>query len=427
MDDNLDALLADLQNTVPGAAVSQTNHEVHSTSGYGMLKGTTKKEPQANGNLSELDSLLQDLSAVRYGNGVENKSYTSKNIYSNQQSPGLSQDVMDQIQRPSVDSLLDELNNTRSISPVYAIPHEEKPKGGRHVTITVKETKTERVSGQPSYQTQNLIERSSAAPLHNASSATKELDDLMSSLADFKINSNQHSVTDYARPNNGVQHYQISEETVVESTRGNPHRDQLELMLGNLQADMSRQGVNTQQKGCCASCDKPIVGQVITALGKQFHPEHFTCNHCNQELGTRNFFERDGNPYCEADYHNLFSPRCSYCNGPILDKCVTALDKTYHIDHFFCAQCGQQFGDDGFHERDGKPYCRKDYFDMFAPRCAGCNQAIMENYISALNSQFHPDCFVCRDCKKAVTGKSFYAMEGLPVCPGCVGVDEEDQ
>lgn len=33
---------------------------------------------------------------------------------------------------------------------------------------------------------------------------------------------------------------------------------------------------------------------------------------------------------------------------------------------------------------------------MFAPKCAGCNRAIMENYISALNSQFHPDCFVCR-------------------------------
>lgn len=56
-----------------------------------------------------------------------------------------------------------------------------------------------------------------------------------------------------------------------------------------------------------------------TALGKQWHPEHFTCDHCNQELGTRNFFERDGNPYCEADYHNLFSPRCAYCNAAILD------------------------------------------------------------------------------------------------------------
>jgi hypothetical protein len=59
--------------------------------------------------------------------------------------------------------------------------------------------------------------------------------------------------------------------------------------------------------------------QVITALGKTWHPEHFTCTHCNQELGTRNFFEREGHPYCETDYHNLFSPRCAYCNGPILD------------------------------------------------------------------------------------------------------------
>lgn len=79
-----------------------------------------------------------------------------------------------------------------------------------------------------------------------------------------------------------------------------------------------------------------------------------------------------------------------------LQKCVTALDKTWHTEHFFCAQCGQQFGEDGFHERDGKPYCRNDYFEMFAPKCNGCNRAIMENYISALNSQWHPDCFVCR-------------------------------
>jgi paxillin len=96
-------------------------------------------------------------------------------------------------------------------------------------------------------------------------------------------------------------------------------RDQLDFMLGSLQAEMNRQGVNTVQKGCCSACEKPIVGQVITALGKTWHPEHFTCNHCNQELGTRNFFERDGAPYCEPDYHNLFSPRCAYCNGPILD------------------------------------------------------------------------------------------------------------
>ena len=128
--------------------------------------------------------------------------------------------------------------------------------------------------------------------------------------------------TDYAKPHQGLQHYQATEDTLVTTHVDNSietGRDQLDFMLGSLQADMNRQGVNTANKGCCSACDKPIVGQVITALGKTWHPEHFTCNHCNQELGTRNFFERDGHPYCEADYHNLFSPRCAYCNGPILD------------------------------------------------------------------------------------------------------------
>jgi paxillin len=32
-----------------------------------------------------------------------------------------------------------------------------------------------------------------------------------------------------------------------------------------------------------------------------------------------------------------------------------------------------------------------------------------------------------QDCKKPVSGKSFYAMEGKPLCPKCVGVDEEEE
>jgi len=105
----------------------------------------------------------------------------------------------------------------------------------------------------------------------------------------------------------------------------------LDCMLGSLTAEMNRQGVNTTQKGCCTACDKAIVGQVITALGKTWHPEHFTCNHCSQELGTRNFFEREGRPYCEPDYHNLFSPRCAYCNGPILDVSKAASKSGFFI------------------------------------------------------------------------------------------------
>ena len=72
--------------------------------------------------------------------------------------------------------------------------------------------------------------------------------------------------------------------------------------------------------------------QVITALARLWHPEHFICVHCKESLGTRNFFERDSLPYCERDYHLLFSPRCAFCSGPILDVCDTVgLDFNFFV------------------------------------------------------------------------------------------------
>lgn len=418
----------------------QYNGTIASTGGPSSLQ---QQQLNTASNLSELDSLLEDLSSARFnGNGYDRKDNSGPSGFHS--TPSSKYNTYNSYasveERPTVDSLLNEMDN----ASLYAVPNgarNKSPTPGRHVTITVRETKTENLVGPegPVRQMEEKVVKqkdsftpNNAAHQAYASSATKELDDLMASLSDFKVNNGSNhyhqTITDYAKPNKGTSHLTqtITETTTSTVVEDQNQPDQLDSMLGSLQANMNRQGVNTVQKGCCNACEKPIVGQVITALGKTWHPEHFTCNHCNQELGTRNFFERDGFPYCEPDYHNLFSPRCAYCNGAILDKCVTALDKTWHTEHFFCAQCGQQFGEDGFHERDGKPYCRTDYFEMFAPKCNGCNRAIMENYISALNSQWHPDCFVCRDCKTAVRGKSFYAMEGKPVCPTCVGVDEEE-
>ena len=102
--------------------------------------------------------------------------------------------------------------------------------------------------------------------------------------------------------------------------------DQLDTMLGSLSADMSKHGIQTVPKGDCHACSKVIVGQVIVALGKMWHPEHFACCQCGEELGHRSFFERAGKAYCENDYHNLFSPRCAYCNGAIKDVSLSMRD-----------------------------------------------------------------------------------------------------
>ena len=167
----------------------------------------------------------------------------------------------------------------------------------------------------------------------------------------------------------------------------------------------------------CYVCGERVVGQVITALGRNYHKEHFTCAHCHQELGTRNFYERDNLPYCERDYQNLFSPKCAACNEPILDKVTIALEQTFHPEHFVCAHCGCQFdADDGFHEKDGRPYCKNDFFELFANKCAACNLPITANYITALGVQWHPDCFVCSDCHCPFADGKFFDIDGAPYC-----------
>ncbi|NXT80502.1 PAXI protein, partial [Zapornia atra] len=321
--------------------------------------------------------------------------------------------------RPSVESLLDELESSVP-SPVPA--------------ITVSQGEVSSPQRVTASQQQTRI---------SASSATRELDELMASLSDFKINTVVTTTLPVAgsacwwfslqnpRSLQGGQSltclmgfvfssFQFMAQgkagsSSPPSTASKPG-SQLDTMLGSLQSDLNKLGVATVAKGVCGACKKPIAGQVVTAMGKTWHPEHFVCTHCQEEIGSRNFFERDGQPYCEKDYHNLFSPRCYYCNGPILDKVVTALDRTWHPEHFFCAQCGAFFGPEGFHEKDGKAYCRKDYFDMFAPKCGGCARAILENYISALNTLWHPECFVCRECFTPFINGSFFEHDGQPYC-----------
>jgi paxillin len=59
--------------------------------------------------------------------------------------------------------------------------------------------------------------------------------------------------------------------------------------------------------------------KMVTAQGKTWHPEHFNCTECGKILPPNNFFEKNGLPYCEDDFHKLFSAKCAGCGGPIKD------------------------------------------------------------------------------------------------------------
>lgn len=166
------------------------------------------------------------------------------------------------------------------------------------------------------------------------SHATRELDDLMASLSDFKV-----SVCFFVSPlclSRSFCSLQLNQiKTTATTNKANymalgkiqvPNKGyapilsaDLDSMIGNLEIDLNKQGVSTATKGDCQACGRAIIGQVVTALGTTWHPEHFVCAKCQQQLGDSTFFERDGVAYCEQDYHRLFSPKCHYCNKPIYD------------------------------------------------------------------------------------------------------------
>ncbi len=125
-----------------------------------------------------------------------------------------------------------------------------------------------------------------------------------------------------------------------------------------------------EHKLTCAGCGKSLTGSYITALNRKWHEDCFRCAGCRQPLGKQGFYEHDGQPYHAACYQDRFSPRCAHCNQPLTGNYTTALGKTWHPSHFVCAQCGRPFDGGKFYERNGKAYCRRDFDELFGPRCA---------------------------------------------------------
>jgi len=52
--------------------------------------------------------------------------------------------------------------------------------------------------------------------------------------------------------------------------------------------------------------------------------------------------------------------------------------------------------------------------------CGGCGEVITSGKIlTALEQKWHPDCFKCESCNKAITGGSFSIRNDQPICPAC--------
>lgn len=77
----------------------------------------------------------------------------------------------------------------------------------------------------------------------------------------------------------------------------------------------------------------------------------------------------------------LSYPICKYCGQPIMGEALSALDATWHPEHFLCAYCGRTIREPAFNVQDDKPYHTACFREHLLPRCAYCDEPLVGEYL----------------------------------------------
>ncbi len=116
---------------------------------------------------------------------------------------------------------------------------------------------------------------------------------------------------------------------------------------GSVTATKTTVGCNNKggESDTCAVCRQKLCdGQALMALDKQYHMWCFKCNACGSLLQGE-YMGKDGQPFCEKDYHKKFGVKCVYCLRYISGKVLQAGDNHFHPTCARCTKCGDPFGD----------------------------------------------------------------------------------
>ncbi|GLD68237.1 actin-binding LIM protein 2 isoform X1, partial [Lates japonicus] len=159
---------------------------------------------------------------------------------------------------------------------------------------------------------------------------------------------------------------------------------------------------------------------------KHFHIKCFVCKVCGCELAQGGFFVRQGEYICTLDYQRLYGTRCFSCQDFIEGEVVSALGKTYHPRCFVCASCKQPFPAGDRVTFNGKEcICQKCTQPLPANspapiqavhNCCGCGKEFKnEQSLVALDKHWHLGCFKCKVCNKVLNAE-YISKDGIPYC-----------
>ncbi|CAI5653604.1 unnamed protein product [Oreochromis niloticus] len=175
----------------------------------------------------------------------------------------------------------------------------------------------------------------------------------------------------------------------------------------------------------CYKCGQPCKGEVLRVQNKHFHLKCFTCKVCGCDLAQGGFFMKNGDYLCTLDYQRMHGTRCNGCGDFVEGEVVTALGKTYHPACFVCTICKRPFPAGDRVTFNGKDCLCQYCVEPMSPgpkdilgssNCAGCGRDIKNGQaLLALDKQWHLGCFKCKACNKVLTGE-YISKDGAPYC-----------
>nr|XP_026244929.1 actin-binding LIM protein 1 isoform X7 [Urocitellus parryii] len=179
----------------------------------------------------------------------------------------------------------------------------------------------------------------------------------------------------------------------------------------------------------CHGCGEFVEGEVVTALGKTYHPNCFACTVCKRPFppGDRVTFNgRDclcqlcAQPMSSSPSEAACSGNCAGCGRDIKNgQALLALDKQWHLGCFKCKSCGKVLTGE-YISKDGAPYCEKDYQGLFGVKCEACQQFITGKVLEAGDKHYHPSCARCSRCNQMFTeGEEMYLQGSTVWHPDC--------
>lgn len=228
-------------------------------------------------------------------------------------------------------------------------------------------------------------------------------------------------------------------------------------------------GGSSSGKAHCKTCKKKCSGEVLRVNEFYFHSQCFRCKGCSKSLSQGGFFTKSGDYYCASCYQKNFGTKCTRCGLYVEGEVVTALGKTYHQNCFTCAGCREPFPTGERVTFTGKAClcqkCVKAGKDLdnaledltnsiadikttkvAAPSslnnsvtngrapamtatqpatggtgvgddiCAGCSEELRDGQaLVALDKQYHVWCFKCKACNALLHGE-YMGKDGHPYC-----------